>query len=77
MTSVKVTSVRYRVRFNEHLSEDAVKSMVSGMAACGTIQELNDREYVVEAVRPRSIAWLQQQLTQWDVYGNISRLDDN
>lgn len=58
------------ITFGEHINTERISSMLSALQATGNVSEgYNARTYTVEVRRASHMAYLQEQLTKWELYG--------
>jgi hypothetical protein len=61
-----------RVEFGEHIDRERVDGMLGTLMACGDMTHgPNDRTFLVEVRRPKSLAHLKETLLGWEKWGFI------
>ena len=65
-----MTSKELKITFGEHISQDEITSMVSGIAAYGNVTATSSsRTFIVEIYRLSKLPGLQKTLHELEMYG--------
>ena len=62
---------RLYVTFADHVNDASRSSMITGIAAYGMLADDPSCHVLVEVSRPGKLEELKQQLTAWELHGNL------